>query len=287
MCLVNKHGLTDALRGMGQSEREIQQLLASISVSRGKHNSSDEESLDYNSDVSIIDEMGPMSSKTFRKLKTPTRQVPRCWHGSRCPWHRKGRCLFQHSEASESLVTGETNFKTELNALWIALRKLAASLMWRTGTSLGPNTSATLANNVRTSDRNSGTVPMTDYATPPSTTYAASAHQLLAAQTFSAVTTCTDHGTQTSESLDVVLVCNQLQIIENIVETPDFQCVRGSRTPERLGTAPGRHVAFFGDSGNGEEGATPSFPCMFLRCARQNLWLKRPVLWWSTFSLTL
>ena len=122
--LVDKHGLADALRGMGQSEREIQQLLASISVnvvpptagskvtvpilrkahdlpvSLGKVDSGDEESLDYTSDVSIIDEMGPVSSKTFRKLGTRTRQVPRCWHGSRCPWQRRGRCLFQHNEVS-------------------------------------------------------------------------------------------------------------------------------------------------------------------------------------------
>ena len=166
---VDKHGLTAALRGMGQSECEIQQLLASISVnvvpsaagpkvtvpnlqrahdlpvSRGKDDSADEESLDYNSDVSVIDEMGPVSSKTFRKLGTRTRQVLRCWHGSRCPWHRGGRCLFQHSEVSERLVTEEKNFKAELNALWTALRKLAASLMWRTGSSLGANAAATHA----------------------------------------------------------------------------------------------------------------------------------------------
>ena len=84
---VDKHGLTDALRGMGRSEREIQQLLASIFVnvvppaagpevtvpnlrrahdllvSRGKDDSTDVESLDYNSDESVIDEMGPVSSK--------------------------------------------------------------------------------------------------------------------------------------------------------------------------------------------------------------------------------
>ena len=107
--LVDKHGLTDALRGMGQSECEIQQLLASISVNvvppatgskvtvpnlqkahdipglRGKDDSADEESLDYDSDVSVIDEMGPVSSRTFWKLGTRTRQVLRCWHGPRCP----------------------------------------------------------------------------------------------------------------------------------------------------------------------------------------------------------
>ena len=92
------HGLADALRGMGQSEREIQLHLASISVSvvppmagprvtvpnlrkahdlhvsTGKIDSADEASLDYTSDVSVIDEMGPVSSKTFRKLGTLTRR---------------------------------------------------------------------------------------------------------------------------------------------------------------------------------------------------------------------
>ena len=98
------------------------------------------------------------------------------------------------------------------------------------------STSDDCANNVCTSDRLCGTVPMTECATPAAT-YAASARLLLAAHTLSAVTTCTDHGTQTSESLG-----NQLQIIENIVKTPEFQCVRGTRTPERSGTAPGRLV---------------------------------------------
>ena len=167
--LVDMYELADALRVMGKSECEIQQLLASISVnvvpptaapkvtgpnlrkthdlpvSRGKTVSADEESLDYTSDVSVIDEMGPVSSKTFRKLGTRTRQVPRCWYGSQCPWHRRGRCLFQHNEVRESFVTGEENFKAELNALWSAFRKLAATLMWRTGSSLGANAAATLA----------------------------------------------------------------------------------------------------------------------------------------------
>ena len=116
-----------------------------LPVSRGKVDSAGEESLDYTSDVSVIDEMGQVSSKTFQKLGTRTRQVPRCWHGSRCPWHRRGRCLFQHNEVRESLGTGEENFKAELNALWTALRKLAASLMWRTGSSLGANAAATVA----------------------------------------------------------------------------------------------------------------------------------------------
>ena len=166
---VDKRGLADALRGMGQSERGIQQLLDSVSVNvvtltvgpkvtvsnlrkahdllvlREKVDSADEETLDYTSDVSVIDEMGSVSSKTFRKLGTRTQQVPRCWHGSRCPWHRRGRFLFQHNEAGESLVTGEENFKAELNALWTALRNLTASLMWRTSSSLGVNAASTLA----------------------------------------------------------------------------------------------------------------------------------------------
>ena len=162
--LVDKHGLADAFHGMGQSESEIQQLLDSVSVNgvtptvgpkvtvpnlrkahdirvlRGTVDSADEESL---SDVSVFDEMDQVSSKTFRKLGSQSRQVPRCWHGAQCSWHRRGRCLFQHHEARKSLVTWEENFKAELNALWTALRKLAASLMWRTGSSLGANAAAT------------------------------------------------------------------------------------------------------------------------------------------------
>ena len=42
----------------------------------------------------------------------PFRQVPLCWHASRCPWHRRGRCLFSHRDAENDvkpLVTREVD----------------------------------------------------------------------------------------------------------------------------------------------------------------------------------
>ena len=89
-----------------------------------------------------------------------TRQVPLCWHGAQCPWHRRGRCHFGHQGAS---VTGLEWIKAELKTLWTALRKLSASLMWRTGSAHGVNAAATLA----------APAPVTEYATPvPAVTFA-------------------------------------------------------------------------------------------------------------------
>ena len=187
------------MREMGESEREIQRLLGTVSVheefvpplpqpyfhnvdvpmvgSRGlmsnfrkAHNvpvcgvitkgahtcdivreevdSADEESLAHISGGSGTEEMESvplpkiLSSTKFRRHCGRTRQVPLCWHAAQCPWHRRGRCLLKHQEAAKSLATGEEEIKAELNALWTALKKLTASLMWRTGSAFGANAAA-------------------------------------------------------------------------------------------------------------------------------------------------
>ena len=71
-------------------------------------------------------------------------RVSLCWHGAQCPWHRRGRC-FRHCDAEKCLITGEDEITAELKALWAALRKLAASLMWRTGSVHGSLAAATCA----------------------------------------------------------------------------------------------------------------------------------------------
>ena len=161
--------LADALRVMGKSELDIQQFLkelvapfpqpyshnadvplvgSKVTLPNLRKAHADEESLAHISGGSGIEvvESEPLpkslSSKTFRRPFGRTRQVLLCWHGARCPGHRRGRCFFKHREAAKCLVTGEVEIKAELNALWTALRKLAASLMWRTGSALGANAAA-------------------------------------------------------------------------------------------------------------------------------------------------
>ena len=85
-----------------------------------------------------------LSSTTFRRPFVRTQRVPLCWHGAQCPWHRRGRCLFKHREIGRSPITGENEFKAELNALWTALKKLAASLMWRTANAAATSAAITV-----------------------------------------------------------------------------------------------------------------------------------------------
>ena len=63
--------------------------------------------------------------------------VPLCWHALQCPWHRRGRCLFQHrvDDAGVKPPMSRTEEETgaELATLWAAVSKLECSLMWRTG----------------------------------------------------------------------------------------------------------------------------------------------------------
>ena len=120
-------------------------------IVREKVDSADEESLAHTSGGSGTEEMESvplpknLSSTTFRRPFVRTRHVPLCWHGAQCPWHRRGRCLFKHREAERSPVTGENEIKAELNALWTALKKLAASLMWRTANAAATSAAITAA----------------------------------------------------------------------------------------------------------------------------------------------
>jgi len=119
-------------------------------IVREKADSADEESLAHISGGSDTEEMEsvplPKNPTTFRRPYVRTRHVPLCWHGAQCPWHRRGRCLFKH-EARKSSVTGEKEIKAEMNALWTALRKLAASLMWRTSSANAATSAACLVEN--------------------------------------------------------------------------------------------------------------------------------------------
>ena len=124
-----------------------------------KVDSADEESLAHTSGGSGTEEMESvplprnLSSTTFRRPFVRTRHVPLCWHGAQCPWHRRGRCLFKHREAERSPVTGENEIKAELNALWTALKKLAASLMWRTANAAATSAAITAACTERLPER--------------------------------------------------------------------------------------------------------------------------------------
>ena len=120
-------------------------------IVREKVDSADEESLVDNFGGSSPEEIESvplprnLSSTTFRRPLVRTRRVPLCWHGAQCPWHRRGRCLFKHQEVERSPITGENEFKAELNALWTALKKLAASLMWRTANAAATPAAITVA----------------------------------------------------------------------------------------------------------------------------------------------
>ena len=128
-------------------------------IVREKVDSADEESLANTSGSSGTEEMESvplprnLSSTTFRRPFDRTRHVPLCWHGAQCPWHRRGRCLFKHREAERSPVTGENEIKAELNALWTALKKLAASLMWRTANAAATSAAITAACTERLPER--------------------------------------------------------------------------------------------------------------------------------------
>ena len=59
----------------------------------------------------------------------------------------------QAREAVRSPVTGENEIKAELNALWTALKKLAASLMWRTANAAATSAAITAACTERLPER--------------------------------------------------------------------------------------------------------------------------------------
>ena len=127
-------------------------------IVREKVDSADEESLAHTFGGSGTEEMESvplprnLSSTTFRRPCVRTR-VPLCWHGAQCPWHRRGRCPLQAREAVRSPVTGENEIKAELNALWTALKKLAASLMWRTANAAATSAAITAACTERLPER--------------------------------------------------------------------------------------------------------------------------------------
>ena len=108
-----------------------------------------------------------LSSTTFRRPCVRTRRVPLCWHGAQCPWHRRGRCLFKHREAERIPVTGENEFKAELNALWTALKKLAASLMWRTANAAATSAAITAACTERLPERTTEQIEVTPLPQTP------------------------------------------------------------------------------------------------------------------------
>ena len=128
-------------------------------IVREKVGSADEESLAHTFGGSGTEEMKSvplprnLSSTTFRRPCVRTRRVPLCWHGAQCPWHRRGRCLFKHREAERSPVTGENEITAELNAFWTALKKLAASLMWRTANAAATSAAITAACTERLPER--------------------------------------------------------------------------------------------------------------------------------------
>ena len=127
---------------------------------RDKVDSDDEELLDYFSDGSGTEEMEsaeepvkmdesfqvPFSAKSGKNEKCtpigqtctyavprPFRQVLLCWHGSQCPWHPRGRCLFRRCEAENDVKRPATSeveeIRAELKALWAVLRKFEAPSM--------------------------------------------------------------------------------------------------------------------------------------------------------------
>ena len=142
-----------AWREMGVTEREFQQLLVELNLEQRKELiTPSPQPYSHNVDVPLVgsrvaesesrethdvpvlgEEMESvplprnLSSTTFRRPFVRTQRVPLCWHGAQCPWHRRGRCLFMHREVERGPVTGGNETKAELNALWTALKKLAAS----------------------------------------------------------------------------------------------------------------------------------------------------------------
>ena len=71
------------------------------------------------------------------------------------------------TEAERSPVTGENEFKAELSALWTALKKLAASLMWRTANAAATSAAITAACTERLPERTTEQIEVTPLLQTP------------------------------------------------------------------------------------------------------------------------
>ena len=50
-----------------------------------------------------------------------TCRVPLCWHASRCPRHRRGRCLFRHRDVDADVKPSRTRTEEEMGAEELAV----------------------------------------------------------------------------------------------------------------------------------------------------------------------
>ena len=59
----------------------------------------------------------------------------RCWNGPTCPWRARGICLFGHEHDGPQTCVAPvgTVSREELDQVWKAISRLAASIMWHQG----------------------------------------------------------------------------------------------------------------------------------------------------------
>ena len=58
-------------------------------------------------------------------------QVPECWHGDICPWHKQCMCLLRLRGPRSGRVGREEELVQHVRGLRGALAKLAAAVLWR------------------------------------------------------------------------------------------------------------------------------------------------------------